>query len=317
MKLIRGFINNAQYSGEFANGCVASIGNFDGLHLGHQKLLAHLAEKSNELNLPSGIISFEPLPAEFFMPTPPARIYPLRDKIRLLSHFGLDYYMNLRFNKALANMPAEDFVQQFLFDQLNVRYLIVGDDFHFGKQRTGNFQLLQSMGATTGMQVCDTPTCHYQDKRISSTRIRQYLATGNIEASNKLLGKPYQLSGRVRHGQKLGRTIAYPTLNLLLPDNIAAAQGIYAVQVHGLANKPLAGVASLGTNPTVDGHEMRLETYLFNYNADAYGQYICVQLDKFLRPEEKFENFKVMKQQIDKDADIARQYYLARIYNNG
>ncbi|HFC93216.1 MAG TPA: bifunctional riboflavin kinase/FAD synthetase [Leucothrix mucor] len=310
MKLIRGLINHKQYANEFAGGCVASIGNFDGLHLGHQKLLADLAKKSNELNLPSTIISFEPLPAEFFMPTPPTRIYPLRDKVRLLNQLGVDYYMNLRFNNVLANMAAEDFVQQFLLDQLNVRYLVVGDDFRFGKQRTGDFQLLQSMGETAGMQVCDTPTCHYnKDERISSTLIRQHLAAGNIKVGNKLLGQSYQLSGRVRHGQKLGRTIGYPTLNLLLPNNIAPVHGVYAVRVKGLADTPLTGVASLGTNPTVNGQEVRLETYLFDYNDNAYGQTICVQLDKFLRPEEKFDSFEIMKQQIDRDAEIARQYY--------
>ena len=309
MKLIRGLINHARYTNEFTQGCVASIGNFDGLHLGHQKLLAHLTEKSNELKLPSTLISFEPLPAEFFMPTPPTRIYPLRDKVRLLNQFGIDYYMNLHFNKALATMRAEDFVQQFLLDRLNVRYLVVGDDFRFGKQRKGDFQLLQSMGEAAGMQVCDTPTCHYNDKRISSTRIRQHLAVADLDASNKLLGKPYQLSGRVRHGQKRGRTIGYPTLNLLLPDNIAPLHGVYAVQVQGLADTPITGVASLGTNPTVAGSEVRLETYLFDYNDNAYGQSICVQLDKFLRPEEKFDSFELMKQQIDRDAEIARNYY--------
>ena len=309
MKLIRGRINHAHYANEFAGGCVASIGNFDGLHLGHQKLLTHLAEKSNELNLPSTLISFEPLPAEFFMPTPPTRIYPLRDKIRLLNQLGVNYYMNLRFNQALATMAAEDFVQQFLLDELNVRYLVVGDDFRFGKQRKGDFQLLQSMGESAGMQVSDMPTCHYKDERISSTLIRQHLAAGDIDASNKRLGEPYQLSGRVRHGQKRGRTIGYPTLNLLLPDNIAPLHGVYAVQVQGLAKVPITGVASLGTNPTVAGSEVRLETYLFDYNDNAYGQHICVQLDKFLRPEEKFDSFELMKQQIDRDAEIASTYY--------
>lgn len=310
MQLIRGLRNHDKHTNEFSKGCVASIGNFDGLHLGHQRLLHHLAEKSIELNLPSTIISFEPLPAEFFMPSPPTRIYPLRDKIRLLNQLGVDYYMNLRFNKALANMSAEYFVQQFLLEQLKVRYLVVGDDFRFGKQRKGDFQLLHSMGATAGMQVCDTPTCHYNDKRISSTLIRQHLARGELSASQKLLGNPYQLSGRVRHGNKRGRTIGYPTLNLLMPDNIAVAKGVYAVQIKGLGDEILTGVASLGKNPTVAGHEMRLETYVFDYKKDTYGQYICVQLDKFLRGEEKFDSVEIMKQQIDKDATIARQFYL-------
>jgi riboflavin kinase/FMN adenylyltransferase len=206
-------------------------------------------------------------------------------------------------------MSAENFVQQFLLERLNVRYLVVGDDFRFGKQRRGDFQLLHSMGSAAGMQVCDTPTCHYKDKRISSTLIRQHLARGELNASQKLLGNPYQLSGRVRHGNKRGRTIGFPTLNLLMPDNIAAAKGVYAVQIKGLGDQILTGVASLGKNPTVAGNEMRLEAYVFDYNEDAYGQYICIQLDKFLRAEEKFDSFEIMKQQIDKDAAVARQFY--------
>ena len=309
MKLIRGLINHPQYSHDFSQGCVATIGNFDGLHLGHKTLLSHLQEKSKALKLPSTVISFEPLPAEFFMPSTPTRIYPVRDKVRLLAQLGLDYYMLLRFNKALANMAARDFVRQFLLTQLKVRYLVVGDDFRFGKQRTGDFKLLQSMGAAAGMEVCDTPTCHYQEQRISSTRIRHHLAAGNLQESNKLLAAPYQLSGRVRHGEKRGRTIGYPTLNLLVPDNIAAIHGVYAVKIYGLTNKPLTGVASLGTNPTVAGKEVRLETYVFGYNGDAYGKYVCIQLDTFLRPEETFSSFERMKQQIDKDAALARQLY--------
>lgn len=310
MKLIRGLAHqSSQPLNQFAKGCVATIGNFDGLHLGHQTLLKHLKQKSKQLNLPSTIISFEPLPAEFFMPSPPTRLYPLRDKVRLLNQLGMDYYVNLNFNQPLATMDAEDFVQQFLLEQLKVRYLVVGDDFRFGKHRKGDFQLLQSMGAKAGMVVCDTPTCHYKDKRISSSLIRQYLATGNIEASNKLLGEPYQLSGRVRHGHKRGRTIGFPTLNLRMPDTIAPIHGVYAVRIKGLANKMLTGVASLGKNPTVAGKEVRLETYVFDYNGNAYGQYICIQLDKFLRPEEHFDSFEALKQQITQDVDDAKAYY--------
>lgn len=309
MKLIRGLINHTHYSRAFSKGCVATIGNFDGVHLGHQTLLAHLTTKANELNLPSTVISFEPLPAEFFMPSPPTRIYPLRDKVRLLKQLGIDYYMYLRFNQALANMQAEAFVQQFLLEQLKVRYLVVGDDFRFGKKRVGDFQLLQTMGAKASMQVCDTATCHHNDERISSTRIRQNLATGKLTISRTLLGHYYQLSGRVRHGNKRGRTIGYPTLNLLMPQNIAPAHGVYAVKIFGLTKTALTGVASLGTNPTVAGKEVRLETYVFDYNEDAYGQYVCIQLDKFLRAEEKFDSFEIMKQQIDNDANNARQYY--------
>ncbi|HIO93494.1 MAG TPA: bifunctional riboflavin kinase/FAD synthetase [Leucothrix mucor] len=306
MKLTRGL----KHQHTISDGCVASIGNFDGLHLGHQKLLAHLAEKSQQLNLASTIISFEPLPAEFFMPEPPTRIYPLRDKIRLMSQLGVDHYLCLRFNKELSSMAPEDFVQQVLLDRLNVKYLVVGDDFRFGKQRTGDFKLLQTMGADAGMEVQNTPTCEYKNERISSTRIREQLSSGDVEASTQLLGHAYQLSGRVRHGEKRGRTIGFPTLNLRLPDFIAPARGVYAVRIQGLSEKTYTGVANLGARPTVGGKEVRLETHVFDYEGDAYGKHVCIQLDKFLRPEQRFDNFGALKAQILQDAEVARQYYL-------
>ncbi|RTZ64397.1 MAG: bifunctional riboflavin kinase/FAD synthetase [Aquificaceae bacterium] len=305
MKLTRGL----KHHGTTTHGCVASIGNFDGLHLGHQKLLSHLHEKSKQLNLPSTIISFEPLPAEFFIPTPPARIYPLRDKIRLLNQFKVDHYLCLRFNKAFSSMSPEDFVQTILFDYLQVKYLVVGDDFRFGKQRKGDFKLLQAMGAKVGMEVRNTPTCVLDNERVSSTLIRKKLSTGDIESSVKLLGKPYQLSGRVRHGDKRGRTIGFPTLNLRLPDFIAPAKGVYAVRINGLSGKTFNGVANIGTRPTVSGKEVRLETHVFDYDGNAYGKHVCIQLDKFLRPEQRFDSFDDLKAQILKDAEIAKQYY--------
>ena len=305
MKLTRGL----KHQHTISDGCVASIGNFDGLHLGHQKLLSHLDEKSKQLNLPSTIISFEPLPAEFFMPTPPTRIYPLRDKIRLLNQFNVDHYLCLRFNKVFSNMSPRDFVQHVLFDRLNVKYLVVGDDFCFGKQRAGDFKLLEKMGAEVGMEVQNTPTCEIDSERVSSTRIREKLSLGDIKGSEKLLGKPYQLSGRVRHGDKRGRTIGFPTLKLRLPDFIAPAKGVYAVRIQGLSGETFNGVANIGTRPTVAGKEVRLETHVFDYDDNAYGKHVCIQLDKFLRPEQRFDSFDDLKNQILKDAEIARQYY--------
>ena len=306
MKLTRGL----KHQRIISDGCVASIGNFDGLHLGHQKLLSHLAEKSQQLNLPSTVISFEPLPAEFFMPEPPTRIYPLRDKIRRLKQLGVDHYLCLSFNKELSNMTPEDFVQQILLDRLNVKYLVVGDDFRFGKQRMGNFKLLQKMGAEADMEVHSTPTCEHKSERVSSTRIRKYLANGDIQSSTQLLGSSYQLSGRVRHGEKRGRTIGFPTLNLRLPDFIAPARGVYAVRIQGLSAESYTGVANLGARPTVSGKEVRLETHVFDYDGDAYGKHVCIQLDKFLRPEQRFESFDALKTQILQDAEMAKHYYL-------
>jgi riboflavin kinase/FMN adenylyltransferase len=301
MKLIRG-INTF----ENKQGCVATIGNFDGLHLGHQTILNRLRAKANELALPLTVISFEPLPAEYFMPEPPARIYPMRDKIRLLNELGVDNYFCLKFDDALANMPPEVFVRDILLDKLAVKYLAVGDDFRFGYKRAGDFKLLKKIGAGAGMEVTDTPTCEKDGKRVSSTRIRHLLEKGDIQSANQLLGHKYQLSGRIRHGDKRGRTIGFPTLNMRVLNHIAPARGVYVVQVHGLSNQPLGGVANLGARPTVKGTENRLETHLFDFNENVYGRYICVELLEFLRAEQRFDDFEKLKIQIMKDAEQAR-----------
>jgi len=292
------------------NGCVATIGNFDGLHLGHQKVISKLKEKAQSLNLPLTIISFEPLPAEFFSPTPPPRIFPLRDKIRLLNQLGVDNYLCLKFDAEFAAIPPEEFVQKILIDTLSVKHLAVGDDFRFGHKRAGNFDLLKKMGNDVGMTVTDTSTCKQNKQRISSTRIREYLQAGDLANANQLLGHNYQLSGRVRHGDKRGRTIGFPTLNLRLPNTIAAARGVYAVRVTGLSNKSLLGVANLGARPTVEGTENRLETHLFDFSDhdfSAYGKHICVELVSFIRAEKQFDDFEALKAQIIKDAEQAKK----------
>lgn len=302
MKLIRG-LNSFNIN---SSGCVATIGNFDGLHLGHQRIISTLKNKAIDMKLPLAIISFEPLPAEYFMPEPPARIYPMRDKIRLLQTLGVDHYLCLQFNSAFASQKPEDFVKNVLLDKLRVKYLAVGDDFRFGYQRKGDFQLLQRIGESAGMMVVDTPTCKINDKRVSSTRIRKHLEAGEIQQANHLLGANYQLSGRVRHGDKRGRTIGFPTLNLKMPSHIAARRGVYAVNVYGLGKSAIKGVANLGTRPTVKGIENRLETHLFDFDADVYGQYICVELVKFIRGEKCFDDFEILKAQILDDAKQAR-----------
>ena len=305
MKLIRG-LNSLKTKADEA--CVATIGNFDGLHLGHQKIIRKLKDKAQELDLPSTVISFEPLPAEYFMPNPPARIYPMRDKIRLLNSLGVDQYVCLNFNANLANMAPETFVEDILLDKLGVQYLAVGDDFRFGHKRKGDFQLLKTMGAQKGMEVSDTDTCELDGERVSSTRIRKLLETGKIQEAKKLLGNTYQLSGRVRHGDKRGRTIGFPTLNLRLLNHIAPAKGVYAVKVHGLEDSPLDGVANLGIRPTVQGTENRLETHLFDFNKDVYGKTVCVELVKFIRKEKKFDSFDDLKAQILIDVEQAKKY---------
>lgn len=299
------FINDLKSLNNSDQACVATIGNFDGLHLGHQAILAKLKQKSRELNLPLTVISFEPLPIEYFMIDPPARIYPLRDKVKRLAGMGVDNFLCLNFTAELASTDPKHFIETILINSLNVKYLSVGDDFRFGYKRGGGFNLLQEVGQTHGMTVEDTKTQVQQGERISSTRIREALSVGDIETANSLLGHSYQLSGRIRHGDKRGRTIGFPTLNLKVPKHIAPRLGVYAVRIHGLSDKPLDGVSNLGMRPTVDGTENRLETHIFNFSGDVYGKYISVEFKEFIRGEQRFENFEDLKTQINIDARIA------------
>ena len=288
-------------------GCVATIGNYDGLHLGHQAIMRQLAAEAKKHNLPKVVISFEPLPSEFFTGNKAQRVYPFRDKAKLLEALGVDYFLCLRFNRAVATMQPEDFIARILFQAMNVKSLMVGDDFCFGKDRRGDFNLLRTMGEVNGMSVHKTDTFNDSVGRVSSTRIRQHLAEGELETAVKLLGKPFCLSGRIRHGDKRGRTIGFPTANLRIQDNIAAANGVYAVTVTGLTEPPLKGVANLGNRPTVGGTETRLEVHLFDFDQSVYGQHIVVELRHFIRSEQRFEDFAALTAQIHKDAIRARE----------
>ncbi|HHC73493.1 MAG TPA: bifunctional riboflavin kinase/FAD synthetase [Thiothrix sp.] len=295
-----------------SQGCVATIGNFDGVHQGHRQVFTHLQAQARRMGLAATVISFEPLPVEFFARHTTQRIYPLRDKIRQLAAAGIERFIVLPFNADFAAIDAEDFVQQILLKHLKVRYLAVGDDFRFGRKRQGDFALLKRLGEPQGMQVQDTPTYEYKTQRISSTRVRTALAKGDLITAQQLLGHPYQLSGRVRHGDKLGRTIGFPTLNMRLPDNLALRKGIYAVRIHGLnglTEKIYYGAASLGTRPTVSGRDMRLETHVFDFSGDAYGQYVCIELVKFIRDEEKFDNVAIMQAHIQQDCQHIQQFF--------
>lgn len=297
-------------------GRVATIGNFDGIHQGHQQIIQQLKTLAAQYQLITTIISFEPLPTEFFaqrFQRPlPTRIYPLRDKVRVLTSWEMDELICLPFSNKLATQEPEDFIEQWLINTLNIQYLVIGDDFRFGKNRRGDFTLLKTIGAQYGMQVMDTQTIAIDNERVSSTRIRQQLAIGNIGAANLLLQHRYQLSGRVKHGDKRGRTIGFPTLNLSLPDNIAIAKGVYAVRIAGLTEDTdvrLYGVANIGVRPTVAGQEVRLEVHVFDYVDNAYGKYIVVEPVTYLRAEMKFADFAALKAQIVLDVERAKHYF--------
>ncbi len=287
----------------------ATIGNFDGVHFGHQAILANLCSTAKQLNLPSMLIIFEPTPQEYFLQdNAPARLSSLREKLRLLQQTDIDYVMVLNFTAALANMSAEKFVTEILQQQLQVQYLLIGDDFHFGKNRLGDFALLQAM-QNEQFQVMNMPTKRSKDERISSTRIRNVIGSGDLEQAIPLLGRTYSMLGKVIHGDKRGRTIGFPTANVLLKRHRSPVLGVYAVKVYGIDNKILHGVANVGNRPTVGGTRSLLEIHLFNFSDDIYGQNIQIEFCHKLRDEKRFDSFDELKNQIWHDADQAKQFF--------
>lgn len=292
--------------------CVATIGNFDGVHLGHQAVFAQLIEKSKELQLPSVVITFEPQPQEFFLPhQAPARLTRLREKVLALRQFPLDRLLCLRFNQHLANWSPEAFISQVLVDGLSIKYLIVGDDFRFGAQRKGCFYTLQNAGEQYGFEVAHTPTRLLENERISSTRVRKALQNNNMQEAARLLGRPYSLCGRVAHGAKLGRQLGFPTANIHLFRTAVPVKGVFAVRMLGIDNKDYFGVANVGNRPTVAGGEPKplLETHLFDFNQDIYGKYVEIELLHHLRSEQKFPNLEILKAQINQDIENAKLFF--------
>jgi riboflavin kinase/FMN adenylyltransferase len=306
MELIRG-LHNLQPG---HRGCVATIGNFDGVHLGHQAVLGQLAEKADELCLPATVITFEPQPQEYFAPDKaPSRLTKFREKLQALRRFSIDRLLCLSFNRRLAEMSAEAFIQQVLVEGLGIRYLVVGDDFRFGHDRTGDFGMLQAAGQQHGFEVVHMHTFEVDGERVSSTRIRQALNAGKMQAATRLLGRDYRLTGRVAHGEKLGRQLGYPTANIHLHRKVSPLQGIFVVEVFGIAGEPWQGVASLGTRPTVDGRRVILEVYLFDFDQDIYGKHIQVSFLHKLRDELRFDSLEALTARIGQDVDEAQAYF--------
>ena len=308
MELIRGLQNIRSEH----HGCVATIGNFDGVHLGHQAVLGQLAEKAAELNLPTTLITFEPQPMEYFIPDKvPARLTRFREKILALQRYSVDRVCCLSFNDKLAKLSAKDFIEQVLVQKLGVKYLVVGDDFRFGANRVGTFEMLVEAGKTYGFQVVSMHTFEIEGERVSSTRIRTALEKGEMSNTEKLLGRRYRMSGRVAHGEKLGRELGFPTANIHLHRQASAIQGIFVVEVFGLDEEPLQGVASVGTRPTVNETKALLEVFLFDFDQDIYGRHIQVSFLKKLRDEEKFDSLDELIKQIQLDVEQAQAYFAA------
>lgn len=327
MRLIRGLHN---IPSDFS-GCVATIGNFDGVHLGHQTILQQLKKQGEEHGLPTVVMMFEPQPREFFAPDKaPARLANMSEKLQDLASFGIDYVLCLPFNQKLRSMSADQFIQTILLDGLKISHLIIGDDFRFGCDRTGDYQLLQQAGEEFGFSVEDTKTFELDGQRVSSTRVRECLKANDLDSANKLLGRPYRMSGRIGYGRQLGRTIGAPTANVILQRNKLPMTGVYAVKVVEISvsachESPVLdevgeiiewqGVANVGVKPTVAGiPEPSLEVHIFDFpslekGGNLYGKRLSVEFCQKIREEQKFNGLDELKAAIAKDMNVAREYF--------
>lgn len=290
---------------------VLTIGNFDGVHLGHQALLKLLTVKARSLGLPAVVLSFEPHPREFFSPADaPARLSTLREKLLLLAAAGVDRVHICRFDARFAALSAQAFIDDILIAGLGVRHLFIGDDFHFGARRQGNFAMLAEAGRCHGFGVEAMPTLSVAGERVSSSAVRTALAEGDMRHAERLLGRPYSIAGRVIHGEKLGRSLGYPTANIQLKHRKPALSGVFAVSVEGLADHPIAGAASVGVRPTVTaaGHPT-LEVHLLDWRRNCYGAHLRVHFLHKLRDQARFASLEALKAQIGRDAQAARAWF--------
>lgn len=335
MELTRGTHNlRAKHFAE-QGGCVLTIGNFDGVHLGHQAVLQQVRAKAEELGVPSAVMTFEPQPQELFQPEKsPARLTNWREKYLALRDQQVDHHFVIEFNKKFASQPPQEFIENTLVAKLGVKFLVVGDDFRFGYRREGDFDLLKQQGERLGFEVVDTRSYRQQQQRVSSTAIRNALQEGDFNQAEAMLGRPYQIQGKVVHGRKNGRTIGFPTANIPLKRLKSPLHGVFAVKVvlqqetnsrceatksRGEAVKSRTegakrraedtyqGVANLGTRPTLHGDEMQLEVHLFDFSGNLYGQTMTVTPVAKLRSEQRFASLDHLKQQIEKDAARAKQ----------
>jgi len=324
MQFFRGY----QHPG-LAPACALTIGNFDGVHRGHQAMLALLRSEAQQRGVPSCVLTFEPHPRDYFalqLQKPdlaPSRLGTFRDKLQELAQCGVDQTVVLPFNAALAGQSPQDFVQKVLVHGLGARYVLVGDDFRFGAQRAGDYSMLDAAGEAHGFDVARMNSYEVHGLRVSSSAVRAALADGNMAQAARLLGRPYRISGHIVHGRKLGRTLGFRTLNLRFPRWKPAASGIFVVLVRGLAEKPIAGVANLGVRPSLDPHDVNggrvlLETHCLDWPAKlgedgGYGKIISVELLHKLHDELKYDGLDALTQGIQRDCDDARAWLAARI----
>lgn len=303
IELIRGLHNLRPHH----RGSVVTIGNYDGVHRGHQHMLEAVCVKARELGLPATVVTFEPTPREFFEgTTAPARLMRLREKLEALEFYGIDRVVVLRFDAAMRAMSAADFERRLLVEGLGVRHMVVGHDFHYARRREGNITSLRAAGAAHGFEVDEIDQYLVETDRVSSSLVREALGARDLERAAHLLGRPYRMTGRVRRGAKLGRTLGFPTANLALHRKVVPLWGIFAVRVNGRGLRDHPAVVSLGTRPTVNGTDPLLEVHLFDFDDDIYGQYLSVDFLKWLRAERKFESLDALVVQMHVDAAQAR-----------
>lgn len=313
MQIIRGLHNCRK---QHQNG-VLSIGNFDGLHLGHQKIFEQLRTEANRLKTHCCLMTFEPLPREYFtQDKAAARLMNRGEKIRTLSNFPPatrpDYLLFLNFNQALARMSAAQFIEDILIDKLGVKSVIIGDDFRFGCDRKGDFELLQSYGQQHSFAVANIASHCIDDQRVSSSLIREALANDQLTDADNMLGRAYTICGHINHGDKRGRTIGFPTANIHLRRAKTPLHGVYSVTMHRLKHRAvsrenIAGIANVGQRPTVNGKRVQLEVHLFDFNEELYGEQVCISFQHKIRDEKKFTSIDELKQQIKIDCEQAKK----------
>lgn len=307
MQLIRGL----HQLKPFTDGCVLTIGNFDGLHLGHRAVIQKLVNRGNQFALPVVIMIFEPQPLEYFLKgNAPSRLMSLREKVLEFINLPVDYLLILPFNLHLANCDAERFIDNILLKKLNIKHLVIGDDFHFGKTRRGNFSMLKDYGKSYGFTVEDTGSFQANGFRVSSTLIRDALLEGDLAQAECLLGHGYSICGRVAHGDKRGRLLGFPTANIKILRKNTPVNGVFAVTMTGIDNRVLQGVANVGTRPTVDrGSKVILETHLFNFDSEIYGRLVTVHFKQKIRNEMHFSSIEELQKQIKEDVQETKSYF--------
>lgn len=307
MELIRG-LHNLRHR---HRPCVATLGNFDGVHLGHQTVLGQLREQARIHGVPSAVVLFEPLPLEFIVPEKaPPRLMTLREKLPLLRELGIDRALLVRFDEQVRSLSARQFTERVLVDGLGVRSVILGDDFRFGRGREGDADFVRAVGRERGFEVHPTDTFELDGARVSSTRLREALGAGDFVLVRKLLGRDYSIKGRVMPGRKLGRELGAPTANIALRRRSTALSGVFAVRVHGAGLTGAEAVANVGVRPSIEaGLKPNLEVHVLDRSIDLYGECLEVRFLARVRDEKKFSSLEQLQRAISHDRDCVRAFF--------